>query len=144
MADLLRCRSVMGLSPHDRRSWAADEEAARRRSTPADRQPISKEEAELEIASDPKEVRIEMPQLLLLPGPPQLTAAAVELPARGPPLQRLGLVADGLDGIRPIRLKLELSSDLVLDLLSIALVPSLGDVIQAPWEWGWQQFVQVW
>jgi hypothetical protein len=34
------------------------------------------------------------------------------------------------------RLKLELSSDLVLDLLSITLVPSLGDVIQAPWEWG--------
>jgi hypothetical protein len=24
----------------------------------------------------------------------------------------------------------------VLDLLSITLVPSLGDVIQAPWEWG--------
>jgi hypothetical protein len=60
----------------------------------------------------------------------------VLLPARGPPLQRLGLMADGLDGIRLTRLKLELTSDLVLDLLSIALVPSLGDVIQAPWEWG--------
>jgi hypothetical protein len=45
-------------------------------------------------------------------------------------------VANGLDGIKLTRLKLELSSDLVLDLLSIALVLSLGDVIQAPWEWG--------
>jgi hypothetical protein len=136
MADLLRCRSVMGLPPRDRRSWAADVEAARRRSAPADRQPSSKEQEEMEIAVDPMEVRIEMPQSLLLPGPAQSTAAAVEWPARGPPLQRLGLVANGLDGIRPTRLKLELTSDLVLDLLSIALVPSLGDVIQAPWEWG--------
>jgi hypothetical protein len=113
-----------------------DEEASRRRSAPADRQPTSTEEAEMEAASSPKEVRIEIPQPLLPPGPSQRTAAGVELPARGPPLQRLGLMADGLDGIKLTHLKLELSSDLVLDLLSIALVPSLGDVIQAPWEWG--------
>jgi hypothetical protein len=100
MADLLRCRSVMGLPPRDRKSWVAEEEASRRRSAPVEKQPTSPEEAEPETASSPDEVRIKIPELLQLPGPLPLTAAGVEsLPAREPPLQRIGLVVDGLDGM---------------------------------------------
>jgi hypothetical protein len=71
MADLLRCRSVLGLPPRDRRSWVSEEEVNRRRSMPANRQASSPEKEEQRINSSLNEVRIEIPELFQLPGPPQ-------------------------------------------------------------------------
>jgi hypothetical protein len=52
-----------------------------------------------------------------------------------PPLQRLGLLVEGLDGINSHKFKLERSSDLLWGIISIALVLPLGSVLQAPGAW---------
>ena len=51
------------------------------------------------------------------------------------PLQRLGLVPDGLDGNLRRRLQLEVTTDLLWALLSFALVLPLGTVLDEPIRW---------
>jgi hypothetical protein len=52
-----------------------------------------------------------------------------------PPVQRLGFAAENLDGIRRRRFNLEVSTDLLLDTLSISLVLPFGDVLTMPRRW---------
>jgi hypothetical protein len=52
-----------------------------------------------------------------------------------PPVQRLGFVAENLDGIRRRRFNLEVSTDLLLDTLSISLVLPFGAVLAMPRRW---------